>query len=494
MDGPNKYTSAKHPGSLRDSFSDETLLQLGSLVVILIVGCAIRMVLLDRPAQYDESYTYARFASKPLSVLFTSYEVPNNQLLHSFFVHMFTVILGDGLRVIRLPALIFGLFLIPATYLVAKILYNNHAALLAAALVASSSALIEYSTNARGYTMICFFTMVSLIIAARLNYRETWGAWAMFIVISAMGFYTAPVMIFPFGTICLWILATIISDGTTHNIKNRIATLVLAILIIAVLTFLLYLPVVLNCGMHSILSNRFVMTQSWPFFVTNFPISIFSLWYYWNRDIPWILSQLLVAGFIISLIFHKNLSLYRVPILIAVVFWCIPVVFIKRAVPYERVWLFLLPLYFIFASAGISYPVKLLEQKFRYRFSLIPLVSIILCIFLTMIVYYSYPTYPMDLRDGEQIALFLKGYLKPHDTVLAIEPSDAPLEYYFIKYNIPLNYLNASIGPSNRVVLVINDSSPGIILDPARVSSNFQGSCVLLKRFSSSSLYEIAEK
>ena len=67
----------------------------------------------------------------------------------------------------RLPALIAGILLIPATYLLFRVISNNLAALLSSALVAVSSPLIEFSTNARGYTTVtlyvCYIAFVNIL-------------------------------------------------------------------------------------------------------------------------------------------------------------------------------------------------------------------------------------------------------------------------------------------------------------------------------------------
>lgn len=89
---------------------------------------------------------------------------------------------------IRLPAFIAGVLVVPASYLAARVLYNKRAALLAAALVASSSYLVEYSANARGYSMICLFFMLLPALAAYIIRTWSPGVWLPFAVLSVMGF------------------------------------------------------------------------------------------------------------------------------------------------------------------------------------------------------------------------------------------------------------------------------------------------------------------
>ena len=64
----------------------------------------------------------------------------------------------------RLPAFTAGVLLVPAVYWLAKRLYDRWTALGAALLVAWWPTLINYSTNARGYTLVALFTLLTLTL------------------------------------------------------------------------------------------------------------------------------------------------------------------------------------------------------------------------------------------------------------------------------------------------------------------------------------------
>ena len=78
--------------------------------------------------------------------------------------------------------------------------------LLAAALVAASSTLVEYSTNARGYTLVALATVLVFLAAARALDRDSVGAWAVVAVVGALGLYAVPIMVYPLGGVFVWIL------------------------------------------------------------------------------------------------------------------------------------------------------------------------------------------------------------------------------------------------------------------------------------------------
>src|SRR5947207_15045799 len=141
---------------------------LSALCAIFAVGVVVRVCLLSQPMRNDEALTFLYYSSKPLSMALSDYSLPNNHLFHTFLVRLAYLLLGNEPWSLRLPAFIAGTLLIPAAYLLAHRLYNRHAALLSAALVACSSILIEFTTNARGYTLICLITLLVFALATIL--------------------------------------------------------------------------------------------------------------------------------------------------------------------------------------------------------------------------------------------------------------------------------------------------------------------------------------
>jgi hypothetical protein len=120
----------------------------------------LALLFLFQPMRYDEAYTFTHFASTPLYLALSNYSSTNNHLLNTLLVHFSYILFGNHPWALRLPTLIAGWLLVPGTYLVTRTFFGKHAALLAAALVASSSALILFSANARGYTLMALFFLL----------------------------------------------------------------------------------------------------------------------------------------------------------------------------------------------------------------------------------------------------------------------------------------------------------------------------------------------
>jgi hypothetical protein len=131
------------------------------------------------------------------------------------------------------------------------------------------------------------------------------------------------------------------------------------------------------------------------------------------------------------------------------VFWSAAVVAMQHVVPYERVWLFALPLYLMIAAAGLVRMISLL-QSLRARAVLAYGAAIAVVGVLTWQVLADRQVEQSietgTLREAPALTAFLKDRLMQEDRVLAWCPSDRPLEYYFRHEGISGHHLVASIG------------------------------------------------
>ena len=130
------------------------------VLLILLLGVLVRLFFLFQPIRYDEAFTFVNFASKPIYRGLSDYSYPNNHLFHTLLVRLAYLFFGNQTWIIRLPAFIAGILIVPAAYVVMRIYSNKMTALLTAGLVAASPSLIFYSTNARGYTLVSFIFLL----------------------------------------------------------------------------------------------------------------------------------------------------------------------------------------------------------------------------------------------------------------------------------------------------------------------------------------------
>jgi hypothetical protein len=488
-----------------DVLRKESRLHLALLASILVLAFFIRLLFLFQPMRYDEAYTFTHYASMPLYLGLSNYSAPNNHLLHTLLVHCSYLIFGNYPWALRLPALIAGWLLVPATYVVARVFFQRHAALLSAALVASSSPLVEFSTNARGYTLMALFFLLILSLAPYCLRSSNPAPWILFSVLSALGFYTLPTMLYAFGVVAGWLLMMALRNNMGAERLAIVRRLAISSAAAAALTLLLYGPVLLVWGPNALVANKFVAPESWERVLSALPASAASTWQLWNVAMPTVVSLVVAMGFAVTLALHARVSRYPVSPAIVGILWIVPVLLAQRVVPYERVWLFLLPLYLVLASAGLVFVWdRVAPTMVRDRTEVVGIMGLVLGLALawnvaaTQSPYYSNDT--GVLRDGESITTWMKGHLKTGDVVMAVVPADAPLEYYFPVYNLrPADYWYSTqlhgpeLEPGRRVLAVVRDAGPGLdaMLKTAGLTTGSLSNPELVERFQEAGIYEM---
>ena len=167
------------------------------LMGVTVVGLVDRLVYLFQPLRFDEAVSYLDYASKPVYLLLSLYIAPVNHIFHTLLVHFSTRLFGDHVWSMRLPALIAGTLLIPLTYLFADQFYGRVPALVASAFVAISPVLIDYSTNSRGYTIVCACTLLLFLIGRLLLFKADPVLFLLLVVTASIGLFTIPTMLLP---------------------------------------------------------------------------------------------------------------------------------------------------------------------------------------------------------------------------------------------------------------------------------------------------------
>ena len=277
-------------------------IELLSFCLIFIIGIFLRIYYLFAPIRIDEAGVFIFLSSKSLIVSIFSYPFPGHHVFYSIMVNILHNILGDDVWVMRLPALLTGILLIPATYLLFRAISNNLAALLSSALVAVSSPLIEFSTNARGYTIVTFILLISLLLIYYLSANRNIFGWSIFILLTAIGFYTVSIYLIPFGILILWYILLVYYNSNKYDYLKDIG---LSVMCIGLLTFTLYLPIIVVNGSSVVLSNEYVKSMSLLLFIKGLSPMVSSTWASWNQNVQPVIIYLIASGFIVFIITIK---------------------------------------------------------------------------------------------------------------------------------------------------------------------------------------------
>lgn len=433
------------------------------MFAITVVAFIARWLLIEQPFRYDESYTILEFAIQPFGDILSDYHLPNNHIFHSLMVGVSYRLFGAEPWAVRLPAMAAGVLLVPAVYLAGRSVYNRWTGLLAAACVAGAWNLIDYSTNARGYMLLALFSTLQLGLAAYLKSHHNLAGWAFFICTGVLGFYTLPVMLYPFALTYAWLgLSWLVGDYARSYGRKFPLFLLGAGLFVAVFSASLYLPVVMRSGVAALIGNRWVEALTWREFTENLPVRVLNTWQIWLRGLsPGLGGCLLVLvglGLVLQLgLFFRSAQLrsrlgfhHRLPVLVAGILALGLILPVQRVAPIAKVWLFAQPLFFLWAAAGLVGLIHLLSCwragfiSPRLEWALMGLVIILASMFARS----SLTATPVfaNLEEAvggvsDETALFLKEKLSPGEAVVVGNPVNYPLRYYFLRYAVPQTVL-----------------------------------------------------
>ena len=435
-------------------------------MAITLLAAAVRLLYLSQPMQYDEAYTFVAFASRPFWIAISDYSLPNNHVFHTLLVYLAYHLLGNQPWTIRLPALVAGVATIPLTYGVAGIFYNRKVGLLSAGLAAASPLLIDYSANARGYTLICAFTLCAVILAAYVKEHRNTIAWGLLVLACLLGFYTIPIMLYPFGMVVAWLaLSKLLGDTSPAYGRSFWKTLAIACLVLVGLTALLYTPVFIRSGIEAVVNNSYVRPDEPALspilgggLLEQAGSRVASTAAQWSAGVPRAIGILSLIGFFASLALHKRISRQKVPLQVAAVLWIAIAISLQRVAPQARVWMFLLPLYLAWSTAGIlglaglAIPTGLHKQASGLVFLAAVLLPAV------MVVATMPRTEEMRSAPGaeEGAARYLQAHLSPGDRVAVQSPISMPLQYYFQQNGLPPDPFNTQATQAQKVWVVVS--------------------------------------
>jgi hypothetical protein len=458
----------KHAGeSLQEIVAATTAGWRQGVLLVLVFGTAIalRVFYIGQPMRYDESYAFLMYARKGLLRTIALDYFPNNHLLHTELVWLVSRFLGSSPLALRLPALLAGLLLVAMVYLYAARRGSGSAGLFAAALVATNADLIMYSTNSRGYTLqaVLFFAQFQIANALGRTPRRI-GLWIPFVALAVASLYTSPSMVYGVA-----VCATVALVGWWNSGERSLAQvwrLGSALSIAALITVLLYVPIILGSGARSLFANRYVTATPWAGLPGRIAESFGETWQTWNLGWPQPLAWVLAAGFVVCVIW-KNKD-YR-PLLVGLAV-CVILLFGQRVSPPPRVWLFLLPLYLLIAAEG------LLEMLRRFAGTrsdaLMQFAAVVILVGGSLSVIHSdvVPYMPETgvNPDAAVIATYLRGELKAGDLMIATLPVSSPVMYYGFRLGLSDDYWET---PNPERVVVVIDKQPGPALNADQVRS-----------------------
>lgn len=177
-DGPKPETAAARP--------IETAVFSG----LILCATFLRFYNLNTGIWFDEMLTSVNYMPLTVGQIVSTYHDANNHVLFSVLARGSLNLFGDSVWALRLPAVCFGVGSIIALYYFARRVVSTRESLFAVALMTFSYHHIWFSQNARGYTALLFFAILSsawLLDALRQGSTRKWIAYAIAV---GLGGYT----------------------------------------------------------------------------------------------------------------------------------------------------------------------------------------------------------------------------------------------------------------------------------------------------------------
>jgi mannosyltransferase len=154
-----------------------------------VVAAILRSIRLDSGLWYDEIETLVDFARRPLAQILGEYS-KNNHPLYSATAHAALTWLGEHAWSLRVPSVVFGVACIPMVYVLGTVIASAREGLLAAGLLAVSYHHVWFSQNARGYTALAFWAMLSAVLLLKGLQGDRVRWYLAYGVAGALGIYT----------------------------------------------------------------------------------------------------------------------------------------------------------------------------------------------------------------------------------------------------------------------------------------------------------------
>jgi Dolichyl-phosphate-mannose-protein mannosyltransferase len=201
--------------------------------------------------------------------------------------------LGDPHVWIRVPSLVAGVALVPATYALGVRTLGRTAALVGATLLALSPFAIFYSTEARAYTLATLFVLLAALALLAATEHGGWRRWGLFALAACAALYSHYTAAFPLAAEVAW-------AAWAH--RDRLRELALACLAVGA-GLLPWLPSFLDdrtAGFQTAIENINPLTVS--FFLRSLGIAVAGNPYATLRETPGRAVLLLLAlGLVLAL-------------------------------------------------------------------------------------------------------------------------------------------------------------------------------------------------
>ena len=391
---------------------------------IILASLALRLFRLNDGLWLDEILTEVNYARASFREIVTTYDSQNQHFLYSILAHTSFLIFGESAWALRLPAVLFGVTSIWALFLLARQVASTREALLACALLAFSYHHIWFSQNARGYTGLLFWTIISGYLFIRGIKEEHIKIWILYALAAAFGAYTHITMVFVvFGHFTIY-LGILYARRKQKWLGKWIPLLGFGLAM--AFTFQLYAPVLPQAFGGTIQQGSHVAFWKNPLwtlfeFVRGFKISFISI-------IPAFIALTIFVAGLWSFV-NENRTL------VALIF--LPLVFllgtalIMRHHLWPRLFFFVLGFGVLIVVRGCMQIGSITHRLLKFQRLTAFQLGTTLCIIIILVSVVSVPSVYGPKQDYLGAISFLKKNRIPGDVIVTVGAAAIPFKHYY---------------------------------------------------------------
>jgi mannosyltransferase len=236
-----------------------------------ILAAWLRIIGIDKCLWWDEIYFLVVSVRRPLAEIISVFPADTQHTLYSILARLSILIFGEHAWSLRFPALLFGVASIPVIYLLGSLVATRSEAWFSSAFLAISYHHVWFSQDARGYSALAFWAILSTYFLLRGMRTDRRGPYIAYSVVAALGIYTHLTMIFLVVSHFLVCAGKAAKDWRFHSKPVKWKLPLLGFLLAGVFSLVLYAPIltqVQNFFVNQPSAMRSVSTPGWAFWET----------------------------------------------------------------------------------------------------------------------------------------------------------------------------------------------------------------------------------
>lgn len=395
------------------------------------------------PAYIDEAFTFVNFTSKGFLHSLCDYPEPNNHVFFSLISNIFYYFPFDSTVNLRLPNLLIGASSSIILYLFLKRTFSHKVAIIPHILFTFSYTITFYSVFGRGYMLIIFFTLISIISVYKLSQGYARKYLTLFTISSILGFYSVPIYLYVYASFLLVFIFLFYKKNVSFK------QLLISNTLVVLAVILLYAPIIYYNGIEAITNNKFTQKLDRTFVL----MQIKQNWKGIYDKLLGINSGLIIVAFLLLLaatLFISKAKITKQISVFVILFFLLPYVFmlLHSVIPGNRTWCYMiLPL-----VIGVTLIINEVSLKIKIPSLLFYAAGILVILVESRVFNTSHIQYahPYD-EVGQQMALKVlkEGYQTFYFTDKEVKSEQIFIEFAYLSQGKKIITQNADLKGKN---------------------------------------------